>query len=76
MIFVIERIKERRNGYRINNTTTNEDFQDVLNKYQFVKKIIVNRNMAGRFRPSMFGKNLFCINENVKDNEFYVNKFC
>lgn len=73
----IEKIKERRNGYRINQTTSNEDFKEVLSRYQFVKKIIVNRNMAQRFRPPMFGqKRVFCINENVKDNEFYVNKFC
>lgn len=71
---MIEKLEDKKNGYRLTTTSTNDDLRYV--KTTFGKKInciIVNKRMARFFRPSIMGANIITVNNKVPDNVFYFN---
>lgn len=62
-----------KNGYIIDNDTTNEEWQTIYDKYDIIKCIICNNQTAKRFRVNLFGKNIITINNKLLDDVVYIN---
>lgn len=72
---MIERIPGTKNGYKLANGATNEEFQNILHNHPQVRSIIVNSDTLRHFQhPSVIPrKNIMTVNNRVKHMEFYVN---
>lgn len=71
---MIEKLEDKKNGYRLTPTSTNDDFRYAKNSFgKKVNCIIVNKRMARYFKPSIMGSNIITVNNKVPDNVFYFN---
>lgn len=71
---MIEKLEDKKNGYRLTPTSTNDDFRYA--KSSFGKKInciIMNKRMARYFKPNVMGASIITVNNKVPDNVFYFN---
>lgn len=73
---MIERIPGTKNGYRITETSTNEDLQAIYRRYGAggVHCLITNSKTYEKFSADRnTGRKLVTVNNKVHNNEFYVN---
>lgn len=54
----MHKIEHMKNGYIIDNDTTDEEWQNVCNKYEKIKCIICNNQTAKHFKISLLGNNI------------------
>lgn len=69
----MRKIEHMKNGYIIDNDTTNEEWQTIYDKYDIIKCIICNNHTAKHFRVNLFGKNIITINNKLLDDVVYIN---
>ena len=62
------------NGYIFTSTSTDEEFQEILNKYDKVRCVICNSNTARNFRVGLWGTNIITINNKINDGCFFINQ--
>lgn len=73
---MIKRIENTKNGYELDESTTNEDFKEIFKSYdggKGVKCIIMNKNMRRFFRMGILHNDIFTINNKVPDYQIYIN---
>lgn len=69
----MHKIENMKNGYIIDNDTTNEEWQNVCNKYEKIKCIICNNQTAKHFRIRLLGNSIITINNKLLDDVVYIN---
>lgn len=62
-----------QNGYIFTTSSTNEDFQNILETYDEVRCIICNKKTARNFRIGLLGSNIITINNKLNDGCFFIN---
>ena len=70
---MIGKVEGKKNGYKLLENTTNEEFQSLLKSYSKVRCIICNDRLYSRFKVGTFGKNIITINKKIPDGIFYIN---
>ena len=70
---MIEKISGKKNGYRMREDSTNEEFQEICSRYAKVRCIIANGKMARSFAPKIGGRNIVTINNQARNGEFWIN---
>lgn len=73
MVVAIRKISGMKNGYIINESSTNEEWQEICKGYDKIRCIICNRNTSKYFRIPLFGSNNITINNQMLDNVVYIN---
>ena len=69
----MRKIEGMKNGYIINNSSTNEEWQDVCKRYDKVNCIICNNKTAKHFRLGLFANNIITVNNKLLDDVVYIN---
>ena len=72
---MISKIDGAKNGYTIEEGATDAEMKEVWDQYPKVRCLIVSRITRNRFRFSLFGRNVFTINNRVPNDTFYINNF-
>ena len=75
---MIQRIKNTRNGYELDETSTNEDLKELIKSYdggKGVKCIIMNKDTRKYFRVGIFSNDIITINNKVPNFQLYINGF-
>ena len=62
-----------QNGYIFTNTSTDEDFQNILKEYDKIRCVICNKKTANNFRVGLLGSNIITINNKLNDGCFFIN---
>lgn len=62
-----------QNGYVFTDTSTDEDFQKILKKYDKVRCIICNKKTAKNFKVGLLGYSIITINNKINDGCFFIN---
>lgn len=73
---MIEKLEGTSYGYKVLKSTTREEWDKFVKKFQMEHKIrciICNRNMAKRFRIPLLGNNIMTINNQIMDDVFFLN---
>ncbi len=65
--------KDTQNGYIITNTSTNDEFKEIIKTYSKYRCLICNNRTANYFGTSILGNNTITINNKIPDNVFYIN---
>lgn len=77
---MIVKIKETKNGYLLDDLTTNEEFVKILKSYKKVNCILCNEKTASVIRIKFltkiwFNKPSITIRKNLSYGEFYINGY-
>lgn len=67
------KIEGMKNGYIINNSSTNEEWQNICKRYDKVNCIICNNKTAKHFRVGLFANNIVTVNNKLMDDVVYIN---
>lgn len=73
---MIKRIENTKNGYELDETSTNEDLKELLKTYNSGKDvncIIMNHNTRKYFRVGIFSNDIITINNKVPNFQLYIN---
>lgn len=73
---MIKRIENTKNGYELDETSTNKDLKDILENYdesKDVKCIIMNNDTKKYFRVGIFSDNIITINNKIPNFQLYIN---
>lgn len=70
---MIKKLSEMRNGYVVDETTTNEEWKELLKSYDKVRCIICNSKTSLCFRVGLLGNNIITINNKLLDGVVYIN---
>ena len=70
---MIGKIKSKKNGYKIMEDTTTEEFKDLLKSYPKVNCIICNKHLAERIKYGPLGHSITTINNKIPNDTFYIN---
>lgn len=73
---MINKIKDKKNGYILTDDSTNEEFQKIQARYKKINCIILNKNTRKRIRLGLISNNIITINNKLPDNVFYINGVC
>lgn len=70
---MIKKLSEMRNGYIVDETTTNEEWKELLKSYDKVRCVICNSKTSLHFRVGLLGNNILTINNKLLDDVVYIN---
>lgn len=69
----MKRYRDTENGYIITDTSTNDEFKEIVKTYSKYKCLICNSTTANYFGTPILGNNTITINNKIPDNIFYIN---
>lgn len=69
----MKKIDGTKNGYMIDDSSTNEKWQEICKQYEKIRCIICNKNTRKYFTLGILGQNDITINNNVPDKVVYIN---
>ena len=70
---MIKKIGEMKNGYILDDDTTNQEWREFAKSLPKINCIICNSKTSLRFRPSLLGNNIITVNNKLLDNVVYIN---
>lgn len=70
---MFHKIDGMKNGYIIDVSSTNEDWEEICKKYGKIRCIICNNQTSKYFRIPLFGNNNITINNNLLNDVVYIN---
>lgn len=76
---MLYKLKDCKNGFYIDESTTNQELDTLLTKYyriSDVRCIVCNSKMAKVFNFEVFGKRKVTINNKIEDRVFFINSKC
>lgn len=70
---MIKKLSEMKNGYIVDNSTTNDEWKELLKSYDKVRCVICNSKTSLYFRVGLLGNNILTINNKLLDGVVYIN---
>lgn len=69
----MQKIEGMKNGYVIDNSTTDIEWKQICKRYNKVRCVICNNQTAKHFRIGLFGDNIITINNQLHNDVVYIN---
>lgn len=69
----MRKIEGMKNGYIIDNSSTDEEWKKICGGYSKVNCIICNNQTAKHFRIGLLGNNIITINNKLLNDVVYIN---
>lgn len=66
---MIQKLEEKKNGYRLTETSVNDEFREIQENHKPFKRILCNRQTARRFKGCAI-----TIDNRIPDDTFYLNQ--
>ena len=70
---MIHKNGDYKNGYIFTKTSTDEEFQKIIKRYDKVRCVICNKNTVRNFRNPYYSNVGITINNKLADGVFFIN---